>query len=209
VFVVSHHTAQRGMMALREFCELCHAAGVSVIVDHAGEHDLGEPLRAGADIAIASAHKNYGALTAGILAGRRDLIEACLLQDSGIGRPMKVGKEGIASVIAALEVWQSENRGAVHADWRRRAQMACDLLAGASGLRTEVALDMDGSALYRARIHAAGATRIADALAAGDPSIRVWRLGLPHGYFELDPRTVSDDEMSSICQAIRAIDPRH
>ncbi len=209
VFVVSHHTAQSGMIGLPEFCAICHAAGVPVIVDHAGEHDLADPLRAGADLAIASAHKNYGALTAGIVAGRRALIEACLLQDAGIGRPMKVGKEGIASVIAALEVWQRENRSAVHADWKRRAQMACDLLAGISGLQTEVAPDTEGSPLYRARIHAVDATGIVDRLAAGDPSIRVWRLGLPHGYFELDPRTVSDDEMSSICQVIRAIDRSH
>jgi L-seryl-tRNA(Ser) seleniumtransferase len=208
-FVVSHHTAQSGMIALRDFCVICHAAGVPVIVDHAGEHDLGGPLRAGADIAIASAHKNYGALTAGIVAGRHDLIEACVLQDSGIGRPMKVGKEGIASVIAALEVWQGQDRNAVHADWKRRAQMALELLSGISGLQIEVAPDMEGSPLYRARIRTADAARIADRLVAGDPSIRVWRPGLPHGYFELDPRTISDAEMTSICQAIRASDRSH
>jgi uncharacterized pyridoxal phosphate-dependent enzyme len=209
IFVVSHHTAQSGMIGPRDFCAICHAAGVPVIVDAAGEHDLGEPLRDGADLAIASAHKNYGALTAGIMAGRRALIEACLLQDFGIGRPMKVGKEGIASVIAALDVWRQEDRAAVHAEWTRRARMACDLLAGLPGFKVEIAPDMDGSPLQRARIHAPDAMAIADRLAAGEPSIRVWRLGLPHGYFELDPRTVTDDEMSAICRAIRAIDRSH
>ena len=132
-----------------------------------------------------------------------------MLQDSGIGRPMKVGKEGIASVIAALEAWHGQDSNAVHADWKRRAQMALELLSGISGLQIEVTADMEGSPLYRARIRTANAARIADRLAAGNPSIRVWRLGLPHGYFELDPRTISDAEMTSICQAIRAIDRSH
>ena len=208
VFVVSHHTAQSGMIDLREFCAICHDAGVPVIVDAAGEHDLRDPLSAGADVAIASAHKNYGALTAGIVAGRAALIEACLMQDAGIGRPMKVGKEAIASVIAALGAWRKQDRKAVHADWARRAGLAIALLDGAPGLKVELAPDMAGSPLIRARIHAGGALtaeQFAQRLADGDPSIRVWRLGLPRGYFELDPREIIDADMTAICETVRAI----
>lgn len=205
VFVVSHHTAQQGMIGLREFCSICHAVDVPVIVDAAGEHDLGEPLRDGADLAIASAHKNYGALTAGIIAGRRPLIDACLLQDQGIGRPMKIGKEGIAGVIAALGAWRSENRKDVYASWTRRARLAGELLGDVRGLRIELAADMEGSPLQRARVHMTAPEQMVERLAASEPSIRVWRLGLPHGYFELDPRTITDDEMRSICRAIRTI----
>jgi seryl-tRNA(Sec) selenium transferase len=205
VFVVSHHTAQSGMIGLREFCTICHAAGVPVIVDAAGEHDLRDQLCAEVDLAIASAHKNYGALTAGIVAGRRALIEACLLQDSGIGRAMKVGKEGIASVIAALDAWRRQDRNSVHTDWKRRASHASDALRELPGLRVELAPDMEGSPLYRARIHVKVPERIVQRLADGDPSIRVWRHGLPHGYFELDPRTITDDEMATICRAIHVI----
>jgi L-seryl-tRNA(Ser) seleniumtransferase len=207
VFVVSHHTAQSGMIGLREFCAICHGAGVPVIVDAAGEHDLRDPLSAGADIAIASAHKNYGALTAGIVAGRAALVAACLLQDAGIGRPMKVGKEAIASVIAALGAWRTQDRNAVHADWARRAGLAVKL-DGVPGLRVELAPDMAGSPLIRARIHAGGtltAEQFAQRLADHDPSIRVWRLGLPRGYFELDPREITDADMTAICETVRAI----
>ena len=126
LFVVSHHTAQNGMIPLPDFCAICRQIGVPVIVDAAGEHDPRGELGAGADLVIVSAHKNYGALTAGIVAGRRALVEACLLQDSGIGRPMKVGKEAIAGVIAALDVWRGEDRGARHADWTRRARIRGD-----------------------------------------------------------------------------------
>ena len=180
-------------------------AGVPVIVDAAGEHDPRDQLGAGADIVIVSAHKNYGALTAGIVMGRRSLIEACLMQDAGIGRPMKVGKEGIASVIAALDEWRRQDRKAVHADWTRRARLAVDALGGIPGLRVEIAPDTPGSPLNRARIHAGSCDRIVRALASGEPSIRVWQHGLPHGYFELDPRTIDDQDMQTICRAIQAL----
>ncbi len=129
VYVVSHHTAQTGMIDLRSFCSACLAAGVPVIVDAAGEHDLRDYLDAGADVAIASAHKNYGVLTAGIVAGRGALIDAMLLQDQGIGRPMKVAKEVIAAVIAALETWRQQDHQAVRTAWTRRAAIALDALA--------------------------------------------------------------------------------
>ena len=43
-----------------------------------------------------SSHKFLGGPTGGIVAGRRDLVRAAFLQNGGIGRGMKVGKEGIA-----------------------------------------------------------------------------------------------------------------
>ena len=205
VFVVSHHTAQNGMIPLSEFCTISHEADIPVIVDAAGEHDPRDQFGEGADIVIASGHKNYGALTSGIIAGRRNLIEACLLQDAGIGRPMKIGKEGIMSVIAALGMWPRRSHEAAHAHWTRRASIAVDALRAIPGLRVELAADMRGSPLNRARIHAKNCEQIVQALADGEPSIRVWRHGLPQGYFELDPRTVNDCEMQAICRALRTI----
>ena len=49
------------------------------------------------------------------------------------------------------------------------------------------------------------ADRIVQQLADADPSIRVWRAGLSHGYFELDPRTITDAEMLMICRTIRML----
>ena len=196
------------MIDLPTFCATCHEAGVPVIVDAAGEYDLRDYLSVGADIAIASAHKNFGALTAGIVAGRAPLIEACLLQDSGIGRPMKVGKEGIASVLAALVEWQRLDREALIAAWKHRADLALQLLRDIPSTRVMLAKDIDGSPLVRTRIYFDGkssAEQIAQRLAEGEPSIRVWRLGIPQGYFELDPRTVSDHEMRTASLAVKAM----
>ena len=38
------------------------------------------------------------------------MVQACFYQEHGIGRPMKVGKEGVAGAIAALEAWMTDDR---------------------------------------------------------------------------------------------------
>src|SRR6185312_3937120 len=95
VFVVSHHVVDYGQVPLKRFAELCHARGVPVIVDAASEYDLRGFLAQGADVVIYSAHKFLGGPTAGIMAGGLELIRASYMQNGGIGRGMKVGKESI------------------------------------------------------------------------------------------------------------------
>ena len=115
VFVVSHHVVDYGQVPLKRFAELCHAKGVPVIVDAASEYDLYGFLAAGADIVIYSAHKFLGGPTAGIMAGKRELIRAAYMQNFGIGRGMKVGKESIAGAMAALTAWGNRDAAAIRA----------------------------------------------------------------------------------------------
>jgi len=113
LFVVSHHTQQYGMISLEEFIAIAHAKGVPVIVDGASEYDLKRFIAAGADIALYSAHKFLGGPTAGIVAGSKALVRAAYFQNGGIGRGMKVGKEGIVGAIAALQTWATRDHSAV------------------------------------------------------------------------------------------------
>ena len=43
------------------------------------------------------------------------MVRAAFLQNYGIGRPMKVGKEGIAAAIVALRTFAAEDRAAIRA----------------------------------------------------------------------------------------------
>ncbi|HUG61803.1 MAG TPA: aminotransferase class V-fold PLP-dependent enzyme, partial [Methylomirabilota bacterium] len=95
LYVVAHHTVQYGMLSLEEFCEICHARDVPVIVDAASEYDLRGFLRRGADVVIYSGHKFLGGPTSGIVTGRKDLVRAAYLQNRGLARGMKVGKESV------------------------------------------------------------------------------------------------------------------
>ena len=134
-----------------------------VIVDAAAEPDVRPFLRAGASIVISSGHKAMGAPTSGLLCGRKELIRACYLQNWGIGRAMKVGKEGIAGLMVAVERWYGSGAG-VGAD--RYADVIATLAAK---------LDVQRAAKpYRVHIQVKREAReIANLLREGDPSIWV------------------------------------
>ena len=89
-----------------------------MIVDAAAEYDLRGFLEQGADLVIYSGHKFLGGPTSGLIAGRKDLVRSAYLQNIGIGRGMKVGKEGIVGVMAALEAWRARDHAAVRARQR-------------------------------------------------------------------------------------------
>ncbi|MGH7212877.1 MAG: aminotransferase class V-fold PLP-dependent enzyme, partial [Acetobacteraceae bacterium] len=74
LYVVSHHTVEYGQLSLEAVVEIAHERDVPVIVDGASEYDLRGFLVRGADIAAYSAHKFLGGPTAGIVAGRKELV---------------------------------------------------------------------------------------------------------------------------------------
>ena len=193
VYVVSHHVVDYGLLNLKEFVEIAHAKGVSVIVDAASEYDLRLFLEQGADIALYSGHKFLGGPTSGIVAGKKELVRHAFLQNMGIGRGMKVGKESIFGVMAALEAWESRD----HAGIRARETGYLDLwkktLDGRPGVTALIEPDPTNNPLDRLRLiidpeHAhITAWDLADALAKGSPPIIVRDHEVEHRYFYLDP----------------------
>jgi L-seryl-tRNA(Ser) seleniumtransferase len=200
LYVVSHHVAHYGMVPFETFVEMAHARGVPVIVDAASEYDLTGFVAAGADVAVYSAHKFLGGPTAGLVAGRKDLVRATYLQNRGIGRGMKTGKESILGAVAALEAWGRRDHAAV----RRRERAALDhwvgVLAGRPGVRAEIEADPTHNPLDRLKVRIdATAARItawdlADALAAGSPPVIVRDHEVELGFFFLDPCNLHEDE---------------
>lgn len=193
LYVVSHHTVQYGLIPLETFVEVAHAKGVPVIVDAASEYELTGFIARGADIALYSAHKFLGGPTAGIVAGRKALVRAAYLQNHGIGRGMKVGKESIFGAMAALEAWATRDHAAVRERERSHLHLWRDGLAGLPGVRSSIEADPTGNPLERLRIdidvRAAGITAwdLVDSLAAGDPPVIARDHEAELGYFFLDP----------------------
>src|SRR5579864_3410449 len=157
VYVVSHHTVQYGMLPLAEFAEIAHARGVPVIVDAASEYDLTGFLAAGADLALYSAHKFLGGPTAGIVAGDKGLVRAAYLQNIGIGRGFKVGKEGIVGTIAALEAWERRDHAAVRARETQALHLWRDTLDGRPGVTAAIVPDPTDNPLERLQVAVAPA----------------------------------------------------
>jgi L-seryl-tRNA(Ser) seleniumtransferase len=207
LFVISHHVVPTGQTDLASFIAICHTHGVPVIVDMASEYDLQGAIRLGADLVIWSAHKFLGGPTAGIVAGRRDLVRATYLQSRGIGRAMKVGKEGIAGAIAALEAWGNRDADAIRAREEAIVEAWLNDLGTIPGLSLRRLPDWTGNPIDRVEVTVgrdAGlfAWELADRLAGRTPSIRVRDDLIEDGVFHLDPCNLTADEAQIVGAAI-------
>lgn len=193
LFVVSHHVVDYAQVPLRTFVEVCHARGVPVIVDAASEYDLRMFLAAGADIAVYSGHKFLGGPTSGIVAGSRDLVRACYLQNRGIGRGMKVGKETIVGVSAALTAWKTRDHEGIRARERAALDTWVAALADRPGVTATIVPDPTDNPLDRLKVSIdpeearITAWNLAQRLAAGDRPVIVRDHEIEHGHFFLDP----------------------
>ena len=210
VYVVSHHAVGFGQIPLPEFCRVCRAHGVPVIVDAASEYDLEGFLAAGADLVVYSAHKFLGGPTAGIVAGRKDLVRAAYLQNCGIGRGMKVGKESIAGAMAALEAWAQRDHAAVRAFERDHLELWLDCLGRLPGLDVAIVPDPTDNPARpprgpgrpgRGRDHRLGA---GGGPGGGRPPVIVRDHEAEHGRFYLDPCNLHPGEAEQVAEAIAA-----
>ena len=210
VFVVSHMTVQHAMLALEDVCRICHARGVPVIVDAASEYDLRGFLQRGADIVAYSGQKFLGGPTSGILSGDARLVHAASLQNRGIGRGMKVGKESIAGVMAALQAWMQRD----HAGVRAREDAALQLWQRTLEAFPEVSAtclpDPTGNPLQRLRVRVSPASgwsarSLADALAAGDPPVMVRDYQTDLGHIDLDPCNLHPGDAEKVAAQLATI----
>ena len=206
MFVVSHHTHPTGAIPLEEVIRLAHARNVPVVVDAAAELDLRKYIAAGADLVIYSGHKSLNAPTSALIAGRRDLIDACSQQNSGIGRTMKIGKENIIGCLAALQEYTTGVEAP--ADGPRAEAMAAQL-SGIPGLQVELARDGTRPSIVRVRLHVdpaqarLSARALVARLEAHSPSIRTRNHAVEQRVIEIDFRPLQPGEEAIIVDALR------
>lgn len=193
LFVASHDVVQHGQIPLTIFAQRCHDKGVPVIVDAASEYDLRTFLAQGADLVIYSGHKFLGGPTSGIVAGSRALVGATYLQNRGIGRAMKVGKESIIGVMAALNAWRKRDHPGIRARERAALDLWLTALAGQPGVAARIIPDPTGNPLDRVQVLVdpalarISAWDLAMRLASGSRPVIVREEGIEHGQFCLDP----------------------
>ena len=209
VFVVSHMTVQYGMLGLEQVCAICHAKGVPVIVDAASEYDLRGFLARGADLVLYSGHKFLGGPTSGIVAGTEELVRAAALQNRGIGRGMKVGKESIAGVMAALQAWETRDHAAARATEDAALALWLETLRPFPALDCRIVPDPTGNPLQRLRVRpwpesGWSARSLADALAAGNPPVMVRDYQTDLGHFDLDPCNLHAGEAQLVARQLAA-----
>ncbi len=193
VYVVSHHVVNYGLLHLKEFVEIAHAKGVPVIVDAASEYDLKLFIEQGADIALYSGHKFLGGPTSGIVAGKKELVRNAFLQNMGVGRGMKVGKESIYGVMAALEAWEKRDHAGIRERETSYLNLWAQTLANRPGVTALIEPDPTNNPLDRMRVIISAqeahitAWDLAAALRSGPQPIIVRDHEVEHHYFYLDP----------------------
>ena len=208
VYVVSHHVVDYGLIPLEEFAEVCHAYGVPVIVDAASEYDLKGFLARGADIVLYSSHKFLGGPTAGIVAGGTELVRAAFMQNHGIGRGMKVGKEGIVGTIAALEAWEKRDHAGIRERETGYLKLWQETLAGQPGITAVIVPDPTDNPLDRLRVSVSPqeahitAWDLRDALASGDPPVIVRDHQLEKSHFFMDPCNLHPGEEKVVARRL-------
>jgi L-seryl-tRNA(Ser) seleniumtransferase len=208
VYVVSHHVVDHGLVPLEEFAQVCRARGVPVIVDAASEYDLKGFLARGANLAIYSAHKFLGGPTAGIVAGNTRLVRAAFMQNHGIGRGMKVGKEGIVGTIAALEAWERRDHSAIRERETGYLKLWQETLGGLPGVTAVIEPDPTDNPLDRLRVSVSPAEAhitawdLADALSRGDPPVIVRDHLVEKGLFYMDPCNLHPGEEKIVARRL-------
>ena len=135
----------RGQIGRAEWVEVARAHGVPTMNDAAADIPPPERLHIyveeGFDMVAFSGGKGLrGPQATGLLLGRPDLIRAARRAISpfgGIGRGMKVGKEEIMGLVAAVERYLSLDHEAERQELDARAERVMGVLGGVAGLSCE------------------------------------------------------------------------
>ena len=105
--------------------------------------NLSKYTKMGFDLVTFSGGKGLrGPQSAGLLLGRKDLIEAarlnCSPNSDSIGRGMKVNKEEILGMMVAVEMYLKRDAAAEWKEWERRAKLIADGAAKVAAVKAEI-----------------------------------------------------------------------
>ena len=194
-------------------------------------------IEQGADLVAFSGGKAIrGPQTTGILAGRADLIESVAAQHldmhaagevwdpperlldrakfrgvptQGIGRPLKVGKEELVGLLAALDAFVDEDHDAIRAEWRARAERIADALDAVEGLSTTIVDGAKNAAptvevTVDEAVTGVSTVDLVGALRREDPRVFVGADAVDDARFTVNPICLTDEEADYVTERIGA-----
>jgi hypothetical protein len=176
---------------LQSILKIAKAAGVPVLLDQAGHippySNLTRLAKTGVDLFCISGGKGLrGPQVSGLLLGRKDLIEAarynCTPWEGSICRPMKVGKEEIMGVLAALDYWSKPEVAVIEGTWQRQMERIATLVSTVPGVQKSIGTPPSEKGnsyptltiIWDANKFGLTANQCGKQLREGDPRIDVW-----------------------------------
>ena len=180
-----------GAISSSDFIRIGKARGVPTMNDAASDatpmENLWKYTAQGFDLVIFSGGKALrGPQSSGLLLGRKDLIEAALPAMSpfgGIGRGMKVGKEELCGLLAAVERYLKVDHEAEYRLLDERVSSIRAALKGVSGIETDRHIPVIANQVPHVTVQwdetarGLSAKQVFDKLLAGDPPIQVQHPG--------------------------------
>lgn len=202
------------------------------------KRNLGRFIDEGADLVVFSGGKAIrGPQASGILAGKQELIESAAMQHldmhvaksvweppaelidldrfggvprQGIGRSLKVGKEELAGLIRALQLFVEEDHDARMAEWSERTEMIASALQSEPGLSITVTEGEKTAVAPEVFVHVdaavAGidATTLVSKLRKENPRVFVGPDNLHESAFTVNPMCLTDEEAEYVVDRIRS-----
>ena len=201
-------------VSLEDVVPVAKRHGVPVLVDAAADILItpNPYLAAGADLVAYSGGKILrGPQTAGLLLGREDLVRSAFANSAphhAFGRPMKVSKEEIVGMTAAVDVWVNKRDiQAEYREWKRWYAHITDRITKVPGVSTriddgsrggpfptmDISWDPEKIGLTAGELH--------DVLLAGNPAIQTHAAGDGHA-FRLRPVAMKPDEYKIVAEKL-------
>jgi uncharacterized pyridoxal phosphate-dependent enzyme len=179
--------APPGSISDEEFVRLGKKHGIPTFNDVAADvppvENFWKYTGMGFDLVAISGGKGIrGPQSAGLLIGRKDLIEAARLNappnGNTVGRGMKVNKEEMLGMLVALELFLKKDHALEYKEYERRAELIRKTVAAIPGVKAEVFVPPVSNHVPHIRISwdggdEAGATAAVKAMKDGEPSIGI------------------------------------
>jgi L-seryl-tRNA(Ser) seleniumtransferase len=213
-FAGAHYAS--GALPLAEVIAIAHAADVRVFVDAAAQIPPVANLwhftrELGADAAIFSGGKGLrGPQSSGLVLGKHGLIDACVPNgppNHSVGRPMKVGKEEMLGILAAVEWSLQQDESALLARYEAMVQGWIAGLTGMPGVSVERGYPSEaGQPHARAIVRLLPESpwtraKLVRALWDSEPRIAVGEVG--QDAIALNPQTLEPGEDEIVLDALR------
>jgi L-seryl-tRNA(Ser) seleniumtransferase len=207
-----------GKIKAAEFAELGKKHGIPTFNDAAADvppvENLSKDIKMGFDLVTFSGGKGLrGPQSAGLLLGRKDLIQAALLNASpnsdSVGRGMKVNKEEILGMMAAVEAYMKLDHAAEWREWEKRVKLIADSVGPVSSVKSETFIPEIANAVPHLRITwdeqalKISAAEVTRKLLEGDPSIEL-RPSAQHG-IEVAVWMMQPGEAEIVARRIREV----
>jgi L-seryl-tRNA(Ser) seleniumtransferase len=209
---------------------VCRTRNIPVVVDAAAQlppkANLKRFFELGADLVAFSGGKAIGGPQAsGILAGRRDLVGAALVQQldmdvspdtwsppdlidreamkgvphHGLGRGFKAGKEEIVGLLVALERFAAADDDASNAALEKRLQRIANQL----GVQKRIVPAAETGRVPQLHLSVEKALDVSRRLQAGDPPVHLSERFAAQGILIIDPQALRPEDDATLAAVLR------